>query len=85
MSMAKFFTQVSSSFLFFFSLKRIVKRKNLRRRRHASPTYDSQREREREREKERERERKKERKREREDECVKNGQGRAVVVAQMAE
>ena len=83
MSMAKFFTQVSSSFLFFFSLKRIVKRKNLRRRRHASPTYDSQREREREKERKKERER--ERKREREDECVKNGQGRAVVVAQMAE
>ena len=83
MSMAKFFTQVSSSFLFFFSLKRIVKRKNLRRRRHASPTYDSHREREREKERKKERER--ERKREREDECVKNGQGRAVVVAQMAE
>ena len=65
MSMAKFFTQVSSSFLFFFSLKRIVKRKNLRRRRHASPTYDSQREREKERKKERERERKRERERER--------------------
>ena len=42
-------------------------------------------ERERERKRERKREREKEREKEREDECVKNGQGRAVVVAQMAE